>query len=181
MITGVVYAIVDKRDPDKVLYVGSTIDMKQRWSSHKSRAGKEKYRSRRKYIHIQENGGIQNFAHFPLFTGYFRDKEHLRKTEEKYRKMHKAPLNMHVCHKNEQCKKEEARVRSQIYRKENREEQRAKAGGVITCECGVKISRSVIARHRRESAKHRRIMEVKAVLEDILTQVSSLWSLGVLL
>ena len=174
MITGVVYAIVDKRDPDKILYVGSTVNMKHRWYCHRYNTRHEKRHSYglKVYVHIRESGGIDQFMHRPLYTGYFRDEDQLKELEEAYRDTCEAPLNMYRAHTGIESGIPKLEYEKRYYNNTH-EKQNARKAERTLCVCGLDQRRGDIARHRK-SAKHRRRMEVKAVMDDILAQVCSL-------
>ena len=91
---GRVYAIVDKRDPDVILYVGSTVQkLNIRWSLHKFDAKQKKSKVN---VHLREHG-TDHFEMKLLDERAFEDIKAMRIHEEHYRMLHGPPLNTRKC------------------------------------------------------------------------------------
>jgi len=132
---GFIYIITTGDD----FYVGSAVDLKRRIREHKSRIFNENNEGYNfKYCKkIRENNDVLNmeiYKHFPC-----NNKRELEQEEQRVMDELKPTLNEKDAY-------------------QTKEELRMKAIEKITCECGCKITRSNIQKHRR-TAKHIKLME----------------------
>jgi hypothetical protein len=165
---GVVYKIVDKREPNVVLYVGSTGQtLGERWRVHKQAA---KHRSSKLYKHLREHG-VNNFKLVPLEQGTFENISTLRKREEQHRLELNTPLNVYTCftglagldiinyRKQYYMQNQEATLeRSKKYRAANRDQIAEKKKQQVCCDaCGRWVTINHVAGHKRTVVHQRAI------------------------
>ena len=161
------------------LYVGSCCDFKEREIKHRSCIKNNNYKL---YQNIRENNGkwkMEKIKDFPC-----ENVTELRKEEDKIMLELNADLNERRAHtsveeKKEQRKeyrqanKEQIKERDKEYKKIYREANKEKLNQknriyyqtikdqrceIVTCDCGCKITRGAITRHRK-TQKHLRLME----------------------
>jgi hypothetical protein len=184
MIQGTVYGII-KLNEDVVLYVGSTANLDTRWHRHRSdsRNRKRKHHGYKVYVYIRNNGGIEQFTHIPLFAGYFRNLLHMRKTEEAYRKKHKAPLNSQKCYTG-LSREEYTNQYNKKYYEANHERILARKREKVTCACGFQGQRSGSSKHKK-SKKHNYNMKIKTIcgklLDELIKSISQEKSISILI
>ena len=131
-MTGIIYKIVDKRDRENILYIGSTAEsLASRWKKHKYTVKHpEKRNSGTKLAIYLREQGFDNFAIISIIEFPCEDRDNLNKGEEVFRKYIKPPLNTIRCH---------------IEKKR------------ILCECGRLIAKSSIIRHREAKIHKKRL------------------------
>ena len=120
---GVIYTITTNDG----LYVGSTIDFKQRCREHKSRL---KTHDNLLYNNISTNNG--NYKIELYCNVMCKDKQQLRIFEEQYRIILSANLNSYKCYKTSEEKKQYYNSKNRNYYKNN--------NVTIICECGGKFN-----------------------------------------
>ena len=152
-VKGIVYKVVDKREPSKILYVGSTVmTLAQRWYKHKSEAKT----SNSKWNTYLREQGEEHFQILPLMGLECETIEDLRKLEEVYRKGIQPLYNDQLCHQSD----EEYKEYHAEYRQENKEEIAKKKAKKNICECGCETSHQHQARHRK-SEKHKNCLTIR--------------------
>jgi hypothetical protein len=166
MISGTVYKLLDKRVPEEVLYVGSTVQsLKTRWIRHKhdSKSPQSKL-----YTHLRDQG-VEHFELVSLEREMFKDKDALREREEEYRVKLKPTLNTIKCFTGlaglglteaeyqkqyRAANKDEIRATKKQYYAKNKDELNKRASEPLTCDvCGSSKTRSHKAEHER-TKKH---------------------------
>ena len=172
---GIIYTI----KTDDGLYVGSTVDFKGRKYNHKSHIYNEnkKEYNMKLFQNIRQNGGeyrIELYKPFPC-----NSKRELEKEEEEIRIELNANLNTIRAYRSDEESKEERKEYVKEYREKNRDEINAykkewyeknkeklkvRALETITCECGCKLTRATITRHRK-TKRHLKLMKE---LNDLL-------------
>ncbi len=149
---------------DDGLYVGSTINFKERKGEHKKCIYNENYNCKL-YKNIRANDGnyrIEMYKPFPC-----NDKRELRQEEDRIMMEMNANLNTNKAYISEEERKEEANKRAKEYYENNKDECNAKKRETVICECGCKSTRQHITRHRT-SKKHLNLMKL---LDDLQSPV----------
>jgi hypothetical protein len=137
MVVGYVYKLVDKREPDTILYIGSTKNRLQaRWNEHSSRANDGtsvlcKYMKRH---------GVDNFQLAVMGCYRCSTLRELRKIEETQLVNHDPPLNKRSAY----C------VDRRLYYLRHKEAITKYMRSVVACKiCGKEMKRSLLQRHRK--------------------------------
>ena len=175
------YKIVCDDLPDYV-YVGSTMAFTNRKYNHKSICNNENCKDYNLKIYqtIRANGGWDNFKMICIHQQEVENRRMAEKIEEDFRLELKANMNAKRAflseedkkeHKKEYCKEwrennsehikqylEDNKEHYKEYYENNKEHIRQYTSEKITCECGCKIIRHHIARHKR-TPKHIKLME----------------------
>ena len=181
---GLIYTI----RTDDGLYVGSTINFKQRKNQHKCNVYNENdpAYNNKLYKNIRENDGeylIELYKPFPC-----NSKQELEKEETKLMMVMNANLNTNKAYISEEERKEEAKKRAKeyyennkdvinakakeyydkksdelkaygkLYNVKNKDKIRARKGEIVICECGCQSTRGTITKHRK-SKKHLILMK----------------------
>ena len=116
---GSVYKIVCKDENITEIYVGSSVNFKNRIIKHKSRCNNQKCRgyNSKVYQFIRENGGWDNWNMIKIIEVDCEDKNELRYYEQLYISSLNPKLNCHKSYTTEEDRKEYQKE----YRKENYE------------------------------------------------------------
>ena len=185
-----VYKIVAKADPEVALYVGSTVDFRNRTYGHKHRVGNEKNKEYhyQLYAYIRANGGWDAFQPIVIEECPCETKEELLLRELYWFNVLKPSLNTlkpgayaeaggesgyfrtrYEAHKEEinaymkayyEAHKEKLNAKHKAYHEAHKEERNAYNREKVQCECGETLSRSHLASHRK-TAKHQKRMAKK--------------------
>jgi hypothetical protein len=146
---GKIYKLIKIGEPEKALYVGSTIQtLKARYRTHEYKA------SDRVPVLIED---------YPC-----DNRDQLRMREEAVRKLLKPPLNKIKCFATSEDKREckrnfhiKHKVRqneqSRLYHQNNIEKVHARKNAKMTCDCGCVCSKSCFASHKK-TMKHTILM-----------------------
>ena len=145
----IIYGIHWKQDPDTILYVGSTIDMDKRWRDHKCKCATHDYPV---YNHINANEGFDNFDYKILEEGVLSEGE-IKEHREQYHIEEIGFENLLNAQNAWTDTQEYQQEYQQEYYQKNKEQLNERKKEKITCECGVIVSITHLARHRR-SKKH---------------------------
>ena len=115
---------MDKREPDVILYVGSTVQpLARRWSLHKSRAKHlHKKKWGKKFATYLREQGVEHFQILPLMGIECETKEDLRKLEEVFRKKNDPEFNSIRCHLTKDEQKEYQRVNTAGWYQRNKQQ-----------------------------------------------------------
>jgi len=90
----VIYIIKHKNPNIKGCYIGSTLDIKSRWSQHRTAAINN---HKPLYQHIRHSGGIENWKIVPLcYMFNYQNKTDYRELERKFIEMYKPEYNINV-------------------------------------------------------------------------------------
>ena len=184
---GVIYKIA-RRDGTGECYVGSTTNLRQRRSSHKSTCCNPNSAQHNLpvYQHIRANGGWSDWEVAPIEQWSCASKQELEIRERHWIDELKPQLNSYKPagyalaggmaqyqkdwrEVNKEYQKQyskqyyqqhadELKEYHKQYRAEHAEEKKQYAAERIECECGAVVSRGCIARHRK-SAKHQWVMQ----------------------
>lgn len=178
---GLIYKLCCKDVNVKEIYVGSSINMKQRKRQHKHYAineNSEKY-NLKVYQYIRENGGWSNWSMIWIKDYPCNSKRELEAEEDKIMKELNATLNMvdaikdkekikKKCREYKQNHKEEIKIKMDEWREKNKEhikeygknyerpnyeERQLIKKEIVICECGATSNKGHIARHRK-TKKH---------------------------
>ena len=165
-ILGVIYLIKHKTCDDKKVYIGSTINLKQRIWQHKKACNNEKYKeyNYNLYKYIRDNDGINMYEFIILECYVCNFKYELYDREDDYIQMYDNNLNTfrayltgreikEINKKYREDNKEKIKEIKKKYYDENKEKIKEKISEKITCECGSIVSKHHMTRHRR-SLKH---------------------------
>ena len=173
----VIYKIVCNNKSIHDMYIGSTCSFISRKAQHKTccnNANGKKYNCKI-YKCIRGLGGWSNWSMIPILQYPCESKMALHIKEREIMENHNATLNSLSAYNTE----EETIEKHKILKKQwndanpdymkkwtdaNTEKIKKYRSEKITCECGSKVCRSVIARHRK-STKHFKLME--AVVNQI--------------
>lgn len=170
------------------LYVGHTTDMKKRKNHHKTACNNEKDKQHNYdvYKFIRANGGWDNWDMIEIERFEAINGNDARKKERYYIETLKATLNMYIPtqtikeyreknreiineYQNEYYEKNKEKInekRKKDYKKyyeKNKEKINEKNKEKITCECGCKIRKSDLPRHKR-SKKHINLIHPRLLL-----------------
>ena len=118
-ILGLIYLIKHKTDDTKNVYIGSTINLKERIRSHRKDCNNEKRKNYnfKLYQYIRENGGFNQYEFIILECYVCNFKYELYDREDDYIKMHPNNLNSYRAYLTD----EEHKNRYKKYREENKE------------------------------------------------------------
>ena len=178
---GLIYKLCCKNVNVKEIYVGSTINMKQRKRQHKQCAINENSEKHniKVYQYIRENGGWSNWSMIWIKDYPSNSKRELETEEDKIMKELNATLNAKdaikdiekrkkQCREYKQNHKEEIKIKTAEWREKNKEhlkeygknrvrpnyeELQLKKKEIVICECGATSNKGHIARHRK-TKKH---------------------------
>ena len=196
MIYGIVYKLVDRQNPNNVLYVGSTEQtLLERWKMHVRDANNPKCKTKL-YTYIRANGGPFCFEIIPIIKGKFTHRGAMRAREERLRLLHRAPLNMNRCsigdmteqeyrrmyydeHREEQLEyaktfynknRDKRRAQMKVYDTKNRDSIRAKRQEVVVCDCGLKRPKGSLSRHKT-CKKHKQRVSIRKMVVQVLDEL----------
>lgn len=187
-IFGIIYLIKHKTCDDKKVYVGSTINLKQRINQHRKNCNNKKNKNYKNklYQYLRENGGFNQYEFIILECYVYNFKRELLCKEDDYIKMYDNNLNQLRAYLSD----EEHKNRHKKYREENkdklkeknkkqnkkkyekyaekykeearkyREENKDKLKEKITCECGSIVRKADITKHCK-TKKHIQYIEKK--------------------
>ena len=194
MIYGRVYKLVDRQNPNNVLYVGSTeLTLRQRWSLHVTEARKGHTKL---YRYMRANGGPSCFELILLIQGRFRHRAAMRVREERMRVLYKAPLNMNRCsigdmteqeyrrmyyeeNREQQCRHSKAfyeknrdkrRAQMKVYDSKNKDAIRENRQQVVLCDCGLKRPKGSLSRHKK-SQEHKQRVNLRKMVVQVLDEL----------
>ena len=152
----VIYIIQHKED-ESLLYVGSTTDFTKRKSGHKSRCNNcnDKRYNSKLYTMIRDNGGWQMFNILVVKEFPCSNKQEALLEEDKIMKEMKANMNTIKAHTSvhERCEQ------MKEYKLINRDKILLYNKNQITCECGCILSRHCLSRHIK-TKKHIRLLSL---------------------
>ena len=147
---GKIYTVVEKSQPDVILYVGSTTQTrKKRWSSHQ---------------HRTPDRELLLYQTFPCDT-----KDQLRAREDEVCLLLKPKLNKRKCTLGYDLSGLEGLDRKSYckqYRQQNREQERARKRKLVTCDCGDECRYDTIARHKTRKI-HKDNMRLLAIAKQL--------------
>jgi hypothetical protein len=131
-------------------YIGSTWDMKNRKTAHKTSYNNPKFKddNRKVYKYIRANGGLDNWKYEILVEKEFENKTALRIKEKECINLLKPALNMCSAYRTD----EERRIQKQIHHKA---ESAKNFATKIKCACGKETSKKHKARHEK-SKQHQK-------------------------
>ena len=161
-IFGIIYLIKHKTDDTKKVYVGSTINLKQRIWQHKSSCNNEKRKdyNLKIYQYIRENGGFKMYEFIILECYVCNFKHELYDREDNYIKNYPNNLNSQRAYLTDEEHKKIKNEKDNKYRENNKDIINEQRKEKITCECGTIVRKTDIARHRK-SLKHIAFIEQK--------------------
>lgn len=158
MIKGYIYKISCKDPNIKNEYIGSTTDFKRRIRQHKYSSNKLDDEQNNLYGFINNNGTINNFNFEILLKVIVNEKKELHEIEKQFIKSHNNLLNKYIpnrtqkeyYHDNYDILKQKRLIKYN----NNREEILLKKSSImVTCECGVTLTKNHLKRHYK-SMKH---------------------------
>jgi hypothetical protein len=122
-ILGIIYLIKHKTDDTKKVYVGSTINLKQRISKHRQNYKNEKNKeyNYNLYKYIRANGGFNEYEFIILECYVHNFKHELHYKEDDYIKMYDNNLNTFRAYLTRQEYKKKISERYKKYFNENKE------------------------------------------------------------
>jgi hypothetical protein len=191
---GLIYKLSCKDINVKEIYVGSSINMKQRKRQHKHcviNENSEKY-NLKVYQYIRDNGGWDNWSmiwikNYPCnnvtelkseedkimrelnatlnTSDPIRDKEKRRKQCNQYKKNNKEKIKLKMNEWREK-NKEHIEEYTKNYIRPNLEKRQLEKKETVICECGEKATRGHLARHRK-TKKHQAYDFLKHIEESI--------------
>ncbi len=180
---GVIYKLICKDVNVKEIYVGSSLNMKQRKKYHKEDTKKK---NTPVYKFIKENGGFDNWSMIWIKDYPCNSKRELEAEEDKIMRELNAELNTNnaihniqkridYLEKNKEKRKKQIQEYTKTHKEDkkkydkeyrekhinkkkeyyenNKEELKKKASIIISCECGCEIRKASLSRHRK-SKKH---------------------------
>jgi len=162
----VVYKIVCNNASIHDMYIGSTSNFTQRKYAHKTCCNNpnSKNHNFKVYKCIRALGGWSNWNMIPIMQYPCESKMTLQIKEREVMESYNATLNCNSAYTTQ----EEAIAKIKISKKQwyhaNTEKIKKHKSEKITCECGSKVIRTCIARHRK-TTKHFKLME--AVVNQI--------------
>ena len=194
---GRVYAIVDTKNPDYYLYIGSTVtSLKQRRSNHSAESKRSP--NIKLYKYILEHG-LDQFELTLLYKGLFVSLNAMHIHEEHYRLMFEPPLNSYKCSRGDitmdEYQKEYRRENKQTLRAMNRQRYEQNKDSISTkrkqyygenresilaknqtrnkervdCECGLPTTYGHLYRHSKSNKHNKRMVAI--VLNEIIDQL----------
>ena len=170
----VIYKIACLNTSVKEIYVGSTLNFKQRKREHKCNCNNPNDKSYNYYVYkfIREHGGWENWDMFIIKNLACNSRRELLIEEDRVMRDLNASLNTYYpvldIEKNKERLqlydkeyREKNKEHLQLYKKEYHEKNKEKINAYraekIVCECGCVIRRSDISRHRK-TKKHNDLM-----------------------
>ena len=144
---------------DENIYIGHTTNMVQRKNNHKSICNNpnSKDYNFKKYQYIRENGGWEGWRMILIEKYPCNDVNEAKARERYWIKELKTKLNIYEpCRTKKQYRednKEKIAEKKKEYNQDNKVQIAEKRGQKITCECGSKVRKADIARHRK-TIKH---------------------------
>ena len=150
----VIYKIVCNDENIDYIYVGSTNNFTKRKARHKSSCNNINSREYKKYVHIRENGGWENFKLIEVEKYPCNDNREAEKREEEVRLELKANMNSCRCFITEDLIK----ISNKTYREANDAKIKAFKNVKYNCECGGRYTHCHKALHLR-SLKHQNYIE----------------------
>jgi group I intron endonuclease len=177
---GLIYKLCCNNLEVKEIYVGSTINFKQRKYCHKSRSSNEKFNVKL-YQFIRNNGGWDNWNMVLVEYYNARDIRDLESRERYWLETLKATLNCNIPVQNMKEYSKKYREKNKEIIKKNKEDNKKQSSErdnkKFNCECGGKYTRKSKARHERLQkhiiflSKKNNITEEKCVEEANLTEL----------
>jgi len=143
-----IYKLCCKDTDIKEIYIGSTVNFRNRKWSHKSSCNNINHRSYnfKVYQFIREHGGWENWTMILIETVNCNTKLELHKIERKYIEELKPLLNKDIPSR-------DTKESNKEYRENNKEKLSEKRKEKITCECGCIVAKSSLTRHKKNK-KH---------------------------
>ena len=169
----VIYKIVCNNKSIHDMYIGSTCSFISRKAQHKNCCNNAngKNHNLKVYKCIRVLGGWSNWSMIPILQYPCESKMALHIKEREIMESYNATLNNNRAFTTDEEKTQLKKLwidtnpdYMKKYAKDNAEKIKKYKSEKITCECGTKVSRTVIARHRK-STKHFKLME--AVVNQI--------------
>ena len=116
---GLIYKLCCNDENIKDIYIGSTVDFKQRKGTHKTDCNKEKGKSYNRYVYkfIRDNGGWSNWTMIELYKYPCANKRELEQEEDRVMNEIKSSLNSQRAFRTE----EEIKAYNKKYYIDNRE------------------------------------------------------------
>ena len=152
-VEGFVYKIVNCLDADEnAIFVGYTFDIGECWSKHKKLSVNG---SGELYKYMRSRGGVDNFTMKLLRSGMFVDENELVQTRDKF-VVKVAPLFEPPPSPKPRTQKRKRAIQKKKPVKPTR----------VTCECGINILRTSLARHC-QTAKHKAAIQIQALRKKI--------------
>ena len=161
-MNGYIYKISCKDPNIKNEYIGSTTDFKRRISQHRYCSNKttEGYNDEQNNLYgfINNNGTINNFNFEILLKVIVNEKKELHEIEKQFIKSHNNLLNKYIpnrtqkeyYHDNYDILKQKRLIK---YYNNREEILLKKSSTMVTCECGVTLTKNHLNRHYK-SIKH---------------------------
>jgi len=157
-MNGYIYKISCKDPNIKNEYIGSTTDFKRRIRQHKYSSNKLDDEQNNLYGFINNNGTINNFNFEILLKVIVNEKKELHEIEKQFIKSHNNLLNKYIpnrtqkeyYHDNYDILKQKRHIK---YHNNREEILLKKSSTMVTCECGVTLTKNHLKRHYK-SMKH---------------------------
>jgi len=166
---GVIYKLCCKDVNIKEIYVGSSINMRERKKGHSKYSNNS---NTKLYRYIRENGGWNNWNMIWIKNYPCNSKRELEAEEDKIMRELNATLNTNNAICNIEEKKEKTKIKNKKYREKNKEKIKEKEKEYretnkekikekqkikIMCECGCMINKSNISTHKK-TKKHLKLL-----------------------
>lgn len=156
----VIYKIVCNNKSIHDMYIGSTCSFISRKAQHKGACNNptsKKY-NYKLYKCIRGLGGWSHWSMIPILEYPCESKMALHIKEREVMDTYNATLNSQSAYNTDEEKAEKLKILKKQWVLDNPDKIKKYKYKKITCECGSKVCRSVMARHRK-TTKHFKLME----------------------